>query len=318
VAERFLTNYDKASEVGKSVSQEDLEAIGQIKESLAAYEAQVEAELQSRLSALDSVLGSVQRRAKSTVGKVLSSGYITSNIVSCLTRSKNIESELRTALDVDLSAELSSIVRGFGQSLRDKENAQWLLCSALVKERLRGRSWELTLDRPDVDGVVNKLEERLVEGKDSTTKAFDPDAETVLLAESVTDKAFNIAATTSGVGGGGLLMLEVFNAGILDFLTFVATVVGVTFSLGFYPSILQDDLEKELVERSTTWKEALREEVGDMMREAATSSVMEMEAAFKGYTDAARAENAKWKEVASRVKESEEKLRGLKKRINDL
>jgi hypothetical protein len=33
----------------------------------------------------------------------------------------------------------------------------------------------------------------------------------------------------------GLAMLEVFNAGILDALAFLATALGLTFSLGFYP-----------------------------------------------------------------------------------
>lgn len=319
VAERFLVNYDKASSLGASVTEEDIQVIEQVKQALEQYEASVEKELKAQIAKLDGVLNSVQRRARTTVSSVLSAGYISQNLVGCLTKSKGIEKELRTALTVDLVEEMDSIVENFGKSLRDKQETQWLLCSALIQERLRNRKWSIPLEKPNLDPIIEKLERQVqIDRSSSTPRSYDPEVETVLLGQSVTQKAFDVAVATSAVGGGGLAMLEVFNAGILDAAAFLATAVGLFFSLGAYPGMLQDDIEKEFEQRSKTWKTGLKEEVIGLLKEAASSSVFEMEQAFKGYTDAVRTENTRWKQVAERVKSSEERLALLRSRIASL
>jgi len=322
VAERFLTNYDKASALGTSVTDEDIQVIEQVKQALEQYEASVEKELDLQIAKLDSVLNSVQRRAKSTIASVLSAGYISSNLVGCLTKSKGIEKELRNALSVDLAEELDSLVENFGKTLRDKQETQWLLCSALIQERLRNRKWSIALVKPDLDPIIEKLEQKVQWDRASSTpsaaRQYDPEVETVLLGQSVTQKAFDVAVATSAVGGGGLAMLEVFNAGILDAAAFLATSVGLLFSLGAYPGMLQEDIEKELEQRAKSWKTGLKEEVSALLQEAAGSSVFEMEQAFKGYTDAVRTESTRWKEVAERVKDSEKRLASIRSRIEGL
>jgi hypothetical protein len=138
--------------------------------------------------------------------------------------------------------DVREIVAGFGSSLRDKESARWALCSALINERLRGRGWNVELVRPNVDAIIDQMEESMGSEGGSSNRLFDPEVETVLLSDSVTKKAWEIAAGSSGVGGAGLLMLEVFNAGFLDFLAFLTTIGGVGFFLGVYPSVLQDQV----------------------------------------------------------------------------
>jgi hypothetical protein len=138
--------------------------------------------------------------------------------------------------------DVREIVTGFGSSLRDKESARWALCSALINERLRGRGWNVELVRPNVDAIIEQMEGSMGSEGGSSNRLFDPEVETVLLSDSVTKKAWEIAAGSSGVGGAGLLMLEVFNAGFLDFLAFLTTIGGVGFFLGVYPSVLQDQV----------------------------------------------------------------------------
>lgn len=319
VAERFLTNYDKASSLGTSVTEEDILVIEQVKTALEQYEASVDKELKLQIDKLDSVLGSVQRRAKSTIAEVLSAAYISTNLLACLTKSKGIEKEMRNALTVDVTEQLDALVENFGRTLRDKQDTQWLLCSALIQERLRNRKWSIPLVKPDLDPIIEKLEQRVqLDRTSASPRLYDPEVETVLLSQSVTQKAFDVAVATSAVGGGGLAMLEVFNAGILDAAAFLATAVGLFFSLGAYPGMLQDDIEKELEQRAKSWKVGLKEEVSKVLQEAATSSVFEMEQAFKGYTDAVRTESTRWKEVAQRVKRNEERISSLRKRIDSL
>lgn len=318
VIEKFLNNYEQASVLGASVSDEDIEVIAQVSQAIEEYEHEVEAELASRLAKLDEVLSTAQRRAKKTVAGVLSPDYIISNLPACLTKTTRFESELKAALDVSLREEMGDIVTGFGKAMRDKENARWLLCSALINERLRGRNWSVQLEKPNLDPILLKMEQGGKMDDNAQSMMFDPEVETSLLSASVSKKAFDIAAASSAVGGGGMLMLELFNAGILDFLTFVATVGGLFFSLGVYPSMMQDDVAAELEARAKGWKSSLKEDVGKLLKEAASSSVFEMEQAFKGYTDAVKTENEKWKMVATRVKKSGETLTSLKGRINSL
>jgi len=82
----------------------------------------------------------------------------------------------------------------------------------------------------------------------------------------VAGKAFDIAVATVSVAGGGLLALEVFNAGILDALAFVGTSGGLAYTLGVYPSMMQDQVKSDLDSRASAWKGDLRDEIRDLFQ----------------------------------------------------
>jgi hypothetical protein len=76
---------------------------GEVKASLEQYEREVQAELQAKLAKLDDVLTKVQTRTSKTIAGVLSPGYVTNNLVACLTKSTSVGNELRAALDVSFN-----------------------------------------------------------------------------------------------------------------------------------------------------------------------------------------------------------------------
>ena len=88
-------------------------------------------------------------------------------------------------------------------------------------------------------------------------------------------KAFDIAVATVSVAGGGLLALEVFNAGILDALAFVGTSGGLAYTLGVYPSMMQDQVKSDLDSRASAWKGDLRDEIRDLFKVMVWCSVMQ-------------------------------------------
>ena len=131
-------------------------------------------------------------------------------------------------------------------------------------------------------------------------------------------KAFDIAVATVSVAGGGLLALEVFNAGVLDALAFLGTGGGLAYSLGVYPSMMQDQVNADLEARAAGWKNELREEIRELFKEAATQSNFEMEQALGPYVDAVSVEADKWESVSVRVSKLGQDLESLRTRIKQL
>jgi hypothetical protein len=134
----------------------------------------------------------------------------------------------------------------------------------------------------------------------------------------VSGKAFDIAVATVSVAGGGLLALEVFNAGVLDALAFLGTGGGLAYSLGVYPSMMQDQVNADLEARAAGWKNELREEIRELFKEAATQSNFEMEQALGPYVDAVSVEADKWESVSVRVNKLGQDLESLRSRIKQL
>mmetsp|Transcript_7713 Transcript_7713/g.17614 ORF Transcript_7713/g.17614 Transcript_7713/m.17614 type:complete len:785 (-) Transcript_7713:51-2405(-) len=319
VAERFLVNYKKASELGNQITEDDKQVLNQIKQSIEVYEAEIESEMNVQLKRLDSILNSVQQRAKTTTSKVLSGSYIASNIVGCLTKSKSIEGELEAAMDVDLDKEVKELAEDFGRILRDKQEAQWNLCSALIDQRLRSRQWkQISLQKPDTSLALRSMAESLESSGGGFSSQFDPRVERMVLGQSVTQKAFDVAVATASVAGGGLLALEVFNAGLLDALAFLTTGGGLAYSLGVYPSILQDEVADDLDARSVKWKAAVKEDVEKLFQQAASTSAFEIEQAFAPYVDAVSVEADKWSKVKQRVDANLGELTQLRARLKTL
>ncbi|EKX31607.1 hypothetical protein GUITHDRAFT_166857 [Guillardia theta CCMP2712] len=319
VAERFLVNYKKASELGNQITEDDKQVLNQIKQSIEVYEAEIESEMNFQLKRLDSILNSVQQRAKTTTSKVLSGTYIASNIVGCLTKSKSIEGELEAAMDVDLDKEVKELAEDFGRILRDKQEAQWNLCSALIDQRLRSRQWkQISLQKPDTSLALRSMQETLESPSAGISAQFDPRIERMVLGQSVTQKAFDVAVATASVAGGGLLALEVFNAGLLDALAFLTTGGGLAYSLGVYPSILQDEVADDLDSRSAKWKAAVKEDVEKLFQQAARTSAFEIEQAFAPYVDAVSVEAERWTKVKQRVDANLRELSELRGRLKSL
>jgi len=321
VAERFLDNYKQAASLGGKITEDDKVVLKEIKDSIELYEKGVLDALQLKLDKVDAILNQVQQKATATTSKVLSGGYIANNLPSILSKSKNIESELKLAMDLDLDEELRALAQDFARVLQDKQDAQWNLCSALITQRLNSRGWNaIPLVKPDISSICTQLVDTVAADAERSKRSarFDPEVETMMLGQSVAAKAFDVAVATVSVAGGGLLALEVFNAGILDALAALGTGGGLAYSLGIYPSMMQDEVAKELEGRAKGWKEELRAEVRDLFREAAVKSNFEMEQAFGPYVDAVSVEASKWASVSQRVTSLNDDLSTLRSRIRNL
>jgi len=263
----------------------------------------------------------VQQKASATSAKVLSGQYIASNIVGVLSKSASIEGELKMAMDIDLDKELKALAEDFGRTLKDKQDAQWNLCSALITQRLNNRGWkQIKLTKPDLTKQVDTLIQSVAADAERSKRnaRFDPQVETMVLGQSVAAKAFDIAVATVAVAGGGLLALEVFNAGILDALAFVGTTGGLGYTLGIYPSMMQDQVKLDLDNRADAWKGDLRDEMRELFKDAAVQSNFEMEQALGPYVDAVSVEASKWASVSTRVNQLSNDLSTLRSRINNL
>jgi len=321
VAERFLENYKQAASLGGKITEDDKIVLTEIKDSIEAYEKSVLEALKQKLDKLETILDSVQQKASATSAKVLSGQYIASNIVGVLSKSASIEGELKMAMDIDLDKELKALAEDFGRTLKDKQDAQWNLCSALITQRLNNRGWkQIKLTKPDLTKQVDTLIQSVAADAERSKRnaRFDPQVETMVLGQSVAAKAFDIAVATVAVAGGGLLALEVFNAGILDALAFVGTTGGLGYTLGIYPSMMQDQVKLDLDNRADAWKGDLRDEMRELFKDAAVQSNFEMEQALGPYVDAVSVEASKWASVSTRVNQLSNDLSTLRSRINNL
>lgn len=290
-------------------------------QSIEAYENSIADALQLKLDKVDAILNSVQSKAAATSAKVLSGPYIASNLVGVLSRSTSIEGELKLALDLDLDAELKALAQDFGRVVKDKQDAQWNLCSALINQRLNSRGWkQIKLVKPDLTEMTEELVAAVERDavRSANSGRFDSEVETMLLGKNVAGKAFDIAVATVSVAGGGLLALEVFNAGLLDALAFLGTGGGLAYSLGVYPSMMQDQVKADLDERAKGWKDELSTEIRELFKDAAVKANFEMEQALGPYVDAVSVEADKWETVSQRVNELTDDLKKLRSRINNL
>jgi len=323
VSERFLDNYKQAASLGGKITEDDKVVLKEIKDSIEAYEKSVLEALQLKLDKLDAILNQVQQKAAATSARVLSGGYIASNLVSVLSKSSGgIESELKLAMDLDLEGELQALAQDFGRVLQDKQDAQWNLCSALITQRLNNRGWkQISLQKPDLSDYLEQLVSEVAADTERSKRRsarFDPEVETTMIGQAVSAKAFDVAVATVAVAGGGLLALEVFNAGVLDALAFVGTGGGLAYSLGVYPSMMQDEVSADLEARAKGWRSELREEIRELFKEAAVKSNFEMEQALGPYVDAVSVEADKWESVSTRVNELGQDLESLRTRIKQL
>ena len=322
VAERFLQNYEKASSLGGKITADDKAVLVEIKDSLEAYEKDVVAALELKLDKLDAVMNKMQGKVATTTNKVLSGGYIASNLLSVLSKNEDtIASELKMALDLDLNKELEALAEDFARQIQDKQDAQWNLCSALITQRLNSRGWrEITLTKPDLAPIVSVMTSAVMADAERSKRSarFDPAVETVMIGQAVSQKAYDVAVATVAVAGAGLLGLEVFDAGVLDALAFLGTGGGLAYSLGVYPAMMQDQVAQDVDARAKGWRDDLRDEVRALLVQAARDANFEMEQAFAPYVDAVSVEADKWESVGARVERLSEDLGRLRERIDTL
>lgn len=323
VSEKFLGNYKRASELGGQITDDDKKVLEQLKASMLAFDADVELQLRDQLARLDSLLNQAQERAKTAASSVLSPVFIAKNLPGCLTKSSPIDAELRRAMDLNLEEELQRLTDDFGRTLRDKHAAQWNLCSALIGQRLKSRQWkQITLEKPDMGRADALLAGVLAGGPDGTKQSalnlFDPEVETKLLSASLTSKAFDSAVATAAVAATGLLSLEVFNAAALDIGAFILTAGGLFYSLGVYPSLLQDEVLGDLDTRAFSWKSSVKEDLATVFKDAARLSTSDMTESFAPYIAAVAVENDKWNSVKERVGALDGELKAIRALVEGL
>ena len=231
VSERVARAASDEAAQRSAILANDMEAIGQIRESLEMYDQRVRNDFGTRLDSIDARVMTLRERGEAFLDDRLRLGNVRSLMDGDRLR-EDFESEVIGDAPAEINAEVGRAI----DWIIDQENAQW----RGVREHLDERA-DMGIERPSEDdpsGAQSFAERRRVlletigHDADAVLESFDPRVESRRLERDVQETLTRTALMEVGAIGLGVLIPLLATAHLLDFTGVLAgsvlAVVGFT------------------------------------------------------------------------------------------
>ncbi len=292
VADHLSTHYRRLIDSRSAVLKDDFAAIDSIEAQLAVYDADMRRDFKYHLSHVDNVLYAMAERGDRFFDETMRIGRVFD-----LVNGDKVRAEFERTVVADTSREVEAQVSDLIDWLVGRDYRQW----RDVMEYLNRRSQEhadqivgkvgsdFEFNRQNLIASVGREAQRVVD-------SYDPESESLKLAQQVQSALVQTAAVEAGALGLGAILVVVLHTTLLDVTGLLGA--GALAALGFYVlPYRRNRLKQELRTGIDTLREQLNETLTRQFERELTDGMQRMREAIAPYTRFVRVEREKLERV---------------------
>lgn len=306
IAERLCTQYQKVIENRRTVLKDDFAALDRIEAQLAAHEADMRRDFKYHLSHVDNVLYAMAERGDRFFDETLRIGRVFD-----LINGEKVRNEFERVVVADTSRAVEQQVSDLIDWMVDRDYRQWRDVMEYLQERAThhadqivgrvGSSFEM--NRQNLLASVGREAQRIVD-------SYDPQTESLKLAQQVQNALVQTAAVEAGALGLGAILVTLLHTTLLDVTGLLGA--GALAALGFYVlPYRRNRLKQELRSAINHLRDRLNETLTRQFERELSDGLQRMREAIAPYTRFVRVEREK-------LERANEELERLRRELADL
>jgi small GTP-binding protein len=313
VAGRLIDRYAGELQERESLLQGDFKALETIDEQMAAHEADMRRDFKYHLSHVDNVLYAMAERGDGYFDETLRLGRVMD-----LFNTEKLRGEFDRTVVADTSREIDQQVSELIDWLVDQDYRQWRAVMEYLRKQSSERAGQMVgAVNTDFDLNRQALLAGLGRKAQAVVDSYDPQAESLQLAQQIQGAVVQAAAVQVGALGLGAVLVAVLHGAFLD----ITGVLGASAvaALGFFvlPS-RRSQLKAELRTRIGGLRAQLSTSITTQFEKELGDSLQRMQEAIAPYTRFVRVEREKLDRLTADVQALRTELGEIRSRIGML
>ncbi|WP_298981949.1 dynamin family protein [Caldilinea sp.] len=308
VAERLCNQYQGVIENRRAVLKDDFAALDRIETQLEAHEADMRRDFKYHLSHVDNVLYAMAERGDRFFDETLRLGRVFD-----LINGEKVRAEFERVVVADTSRAVEQQVSDLIDWMVDRDYRQWRDVMEYLQARAAhhadqivgrvGSSFEM--NRQTLLASVGREAQRIVD-------SYDPQTESLKLAQQVQSALVQTAAVEAGALGLGAILVTLLHTTLLDVTGLLGA--GALAALGFYVlPYRRNRLKQELRSAINDLRNQLNEALTRQFERELTDGLQRMREAIAPYTRFVRVEREKLERTSDELERLRRELAELRK-----
>jgi len=308
IAERLCSQYQKVIENRRAVLKDDFAALDRIEAQLEAHEADMRRDFKYHLSHVDNVLYAMAERGDRFFDETLRIGRVFD-----LINGEKVRAEFERVVVADTSRAVEQQVSDLIDWMVDRDYRQWRDVMEYLQERAThhadqivgrvGSSFEM--NRQNLLASVGREAQRIVD-------SYDPQTESLKLAQQVQSALVQTAAVEAGALGLGAILVTLLHTTLLDVTGLLGA--GALAALGFYVlPYRRNRLKQELRSAINDLRDQLNEALTRQFERELSDGLQRMREAIAPYTRFVRVEREKLERANDELERLRRELADLRK-----
>ncbi|MBO9393959.1 dynamin family protein [Caldilinea sp.] len=308
IAERLCSQYQKVIANRRAVLKDDFAALDRIEAQLAAHEADMRRDFKYHLSHVDNVLYAMAERGDRFFDETLRIGRVFD-----LINGEKVRAEFERVVVADTSRAVEQQVSDLIDWMVDRDYRQWRDVMEYLQERAThhadqivgrvGSSFEM--NRQNLLASVGREAQRIVD-------SYDPQTESLKLAQQVQSALVQTAAVEAGALGLGAILVTLLHTTLLDVTGLLGA--GALAALGFYVlPYRRNRLKQELRSAINDLRDQLNEALTRQFERELSDGLQRMREAIAPYTRFVRVEREKLERTNDELERLRRELADLRK-----
>ncbi len=307
VVDNLSQHYTALISNRRTVLKDDFEAIDAIEAQLEAYETDMRRDFKYHLSHVDNVLYAMAERGDRFFDETMRIGRVFD-----LVNGEKVRAEFEREVIADTSREVERQVSDLIDWMVDRDYRQWRDVmeylnrrSAQHAEQIVGQvGSEFEFNRQNLIASVGREAQRVVD-------TYDPETESLKLAQQVQNALVQTAAVEVGAIGLGAILVAVLHTTLLDVTGLLSA--GALAALGFYVlPYRKNRLKQQLRDGISALRDQLNETITRQFERELSESIQRMREAVAPYTRFVRVEREKLERVSAEMDGVRKELTALR------
>lgn len=300
VADYLTNHYRQLIDSRNAVLKDDFAAIDVIETQLAAYDADMRRDFKYHLSHVDNVLYAMAERGDRFFDEMMRIGRVFD-----LINGDKVRAEFERSVIADTSREVEAQVSDLIDWLVQRDYRQWRDVMDYLNRRAKAHADHI-VGKVDSDFEFNRQNLIASVGREAqrVVDSYDPETESLNLAQQVQNALVQTAAVEAGALGLGAILVAVLHTTLLDVTGLLGA--GALAALGFYVlPYRRNRLKQELRSGIDALRQQLNDALTRQFERELTNGMQRMREAIAPYMRFVRVE----REKLARVSEEMERLR---------
>ena len=300
VADNLINHYRRLIDNRNTVLKDDFAAIDSIEAQLAAYDADMRRDFKYHLSHVDNVLYAMAERGDRFFDEMMRIGRLFD-----LVNGDKVRAEFERMVVADTSREVEAQVSDLIDWLVQRDYRQWRDVMEYLNRRSTAHADQI-VGKVDSDFEFNRQNLIASVGREAqrVVDSYDPETESLKLAQQVQNALVQTAAVEAGALGLGAILVVVLHTTLLDVTGLLGA--GALAALGFYVlPYRRNRLKQELRSGIDVLRQQLNDALTRQFERELTDGMQRMREAIAPYTRFVHVE----REKLARVNEEMARLR---------
>ncbi|HQY92977.1 MAG: dynamin family protein [Caldilinea sp.] len=307
VADHLSNHYRRLIENRSVVLKDDFEAIDAIEAQLDAYDIDMRRDFKYHLSHVDNVLYGMAERGDRFFDETMRIGRVFD-----LVNGEKVRAEFERTVVADTSRAVEAQVSDLIDWLVERDYRQWRDVMDYLNQRSQQHADQIVgkvgsdfeFNRQNLIASVGREAQRVVD-------SYDPETESLKLAQQVQNALVQTAAVEAGALGLGAILVAVLHTTLLDVTGLLGA--GALAALGFYVlPYRRNRLKQELREGIDALRQQLNEALTRQFERELTDGMQRMREAIAPYTRFVRVEREKLDRVAGEMERLRRELSDIR------